>query len=327
MADRLLISLIRRCARSTKLYSERMGWSTDFYCWRHYRLEPWLRPILGLVKQVPEPNGMSTMPTDDPCSGRLYKLELADEASTERSFQAWHRYQAPMIERALERTLDGIERMLGLADSIAAVSDRQAAAERVHRWRRQRVVEHELAAQRTIRYVSYHTIYQGVDVHIDGRIELPSGAHFMLDFSCIGDVALWADEDWSRHNVATGDIAYGQGASRNILLPTQTLFEAAVVEGLIRWYMDRYEFERGHWSVIEQTLPTFDLDVGFFWPEDPDQRRQAQAQVARDQATLERLDQGLDERLGGDGRPSWPRFGRSGGEVEPTTSGDIDDER
>jgi hypothetical protein len=284
------------------------GFSTDFYCWSHDKLLPRARRFFKLPEFALTPDGSRSVRVEvHPRWGQLYRHEGPDPGTVayEDAFMTWHNQNLSTREIVLERAVDLAVNTVSAFDTKNTLLRPQKWAwpwARVHDRRQLQSLVSELANTRLIRYVSYHSVYSGESAHIDGRIVLPSGAKFDLDFSCVGGLRNWSLKEWELGVVVTGDIAYGDFAERTILIPTRTLFEDVVREALIRWYMQRFEYERGHWAVREHALPEFVLDIGFFKHEDKNRQRSCRKRVAKDKKLLRALNDGA--------ALTYPRFGR-----------------
>lgn len=244
------------------------------------RLEQQLRNHLGL------PDDPAQGLFEGPDERGLYTLRPQTEEEQEASFRHFH--EQPLLSHVIDEGF----RYLRIASDYIENPDRFVS--RLSWPVRRRVLERELAQTRNIRWRSWHKATPGETAQIDGYVLLPSGARFALDVRALAEQAVWAVESW--HDGGVTIERRDSGSVETILCPVDALTPAVVEQAVRRWYMERFEWHRGHWAIIERRLPEFDVDNTFWeWPADTAERVGCEATVAeidRDLAGLELSDFG-----------------------------------
>lgn len=254
-------------------------------------LEDRLRPLLGLGRK---PNHLSLF-FGEPDEDGLMELHMPSEEVHDAEEERWHR--EPRRGRALSAVISALQRF----EPLALVRRPGDALER-------RRGERELASARKLEWNPYHYCTNGQTDHIDAHLVLPSGRHYALDVSTAAFHAYWVREGWQSGGVyRTGQDTDQRDGVATAVVPTETLTPALVREAIERWYMDKYQYAQGHWSVLERKLPELVVDEsGWSWPDDPYERELAEQAAARaeDTAGLLKAESEVDERTA-------RRYGRS----------------
>jgi hypothetical protein len=209
---------------------------------------------------------------------------------------AWH--TEPLRGRALDGVLGAARDVIRAADDVASGRARPLRAiRRRSAWR-------ELARTRHVRWVAHHHATTGVTDHVDGRIVLASGRTIELDISCLGTETAEIREAWQQRGIGLRDPSAPHRGVLTLLVPAEVLTPQLCEEALVRWYMQHVERLRGHWAIVRRTLPSFELDAHWSWPEDPGDRASAGRAVGEAYAEIRGLD-------GEPGDLTYPHFGRT----------------
>lgn len=120
-------------------------------------------------------------------------------------------------------------------------------------------------ALKNARALSYHTIYvHAADaVESEGWIKF-KGGELTLVVTCTGAYKFKADAirwDWEHSYIADHD--YPNPAQINLWVPADHLTPELVTTAIKRWYVEHYQFHRGHWTVLEDSTP--EVTIAFEW--------------------------------------------------------------
>lgn len=137
-----------------------------------------------------------------------------------------------------------------------------------------RLDERALVRSRRLVWRSWYVHEIGASLDIEGYLVTDCGRYYPLTFLCGGHFAAVSKYSWD-----SGDL-FCPPAWRQFVLPTDAFTPEVAEEGLRRWYMDRFEWRRGHWSVREGRLPELVSDISWIWPEDEDLYARARQQAA-----------------------------------------------
>ena len=233
---------------------------------RHSKEEPFRR-LLRLPAERPEPSGYVW--TDDRDDGLLGHEKVGPEEHR-RHRLAWH-----------------AEGWRGqLANSLAYGPHRarqrlvwklEAPYEKWLRWRARRA----LAIDRTLRYTS-HYISTHDTTGIEGYFDFDGNVTFALDIYTPSAMKAYAEMEWEwMKDLVTSENSLVFGSGRWVVAPSETLTEDVIRETLLHWYKERFEYVRGHWSQVEETLPKIILDLG--WESD-EERAEREAYIAEAEA-------------------------------------------
>lgn len=238
------------------------------------RLERRLRAGLGL----PEDPDQGVF--EGPNERGLYTFREQPEEEQEASFRHYH--EQPLLGHILDEGFRYLNILSGY------VGDPDRLLRRVSWPLRRLLLENELADARTIRWESWHKGTPGEITHLDGYVLLPSGERFPLDIQALGEQEVWARESWQDGGV----MIRGRGARtvETVVCPVEALTPAVVEQAVRRWYMERFEWRRGHWAVVERRLPHFEVETSFWeQPEDPQERARYKRKAAKIDTTVAKL--------------------------------------
>jgi hypothetical protein len=237
-------------------------------------LENRLRPLLGLGPKPLDGSLYFSEPDEHGNSEMLFPAEEVLDAEKER----WHRESRR--GRALSAAVDALKRV-----------EPSEIANRLKSPLERRLLERELSSARRLEWRSRHFCTIGDTDHVDGYLVLPSGRHYDLDVSTAAYYESWVREGWLRGGV------YREGPGTNhspgvatAVVPVETLTPAVVLEAIERWYLDRFEYVQGHWSLLERRLPEFEVEDSFWSrPDDPRERELAEQAAERAERDLKRI--------------------------------------
>ena len=238
---------------------------------RHTKEDPWRR-LLRLPAERPEP-GPFVMGSEDE-DGTFGIARLPDDEHR-RQRLAWHAEGwrgdlANSLAYGPHRTLERLRWKL------------DAPAEKLRRHRARRA----LASQRTLHYTCYYIPTRDTN-HIEGYFDFGSYRHFQLDIYTPTAMKTYTDFEWEHRELVSSENSLVFGSGRWIVAPSETLTEDVLRETLLRWYEERFEYERGHWSQVEETLPEIVLDIEWESDEERAERETYLAEVAADEADTE----------------------------------------
>jgi hypothetical protein len=207
-----------------------------------------LRRALGLPGEAPEPSdhefvreGVDRVPVADLEPGDVQRRRTAWDAEDWRAD----------IALALAR----------LPISITLLKDTALGEVEVARGKR------ALASARTLRYTSTSVIPTRGCTDIDGYFDLGPGRTFHLSLVATGAVNDEALRAWEDGELLDDDGLENLLGGRHILIPGDEVTPELAAEALGRWYQDRFESKRRHWTHQTATEPTIVLDLN--WADSP----------------------------------------------------------
>ena len=211
---------------------------------------------MGLPREAPDPTGFRTKPCedDDPRFGKLMQMVRVPEEERQANFRTWHEEGrrgklASEISRGVHKVGYGLSYGGHLGDRLSYPV-------------RRRLFWHELATARTITWNAWHYSLAGQTTEIDGRLVLPNGRDWSFDITTNNDQTFWIDEDYRNDGGAGREDRYASGCPTALVAAT-SLTPALLLVALRGWYVQRFEWERGHWAVLERTLPEFKIDAAW----------------------------------------------------------------
>jgi hypothetical protein len=240
------------------------------------RLDPAIRRLLRLPPE-PFPNDFYLEPNPNGRGGRFVS------PSTDEWTQEMDRWHAdPAAARALEQLL----RVPYLAEGVGRS---------LRSFVNGRRLERDLKQARVIVFDSHYLHVLGETPEVEGFLQAPWWGRehgIWLTITTPEMVRLQAESAWGDGEVW----AQRQGErsfEHRIVVPVETLSPAIVHDALERWYMQRFEWERGHWAVAERRLPKFLLRLD--WQElpsdEPERAQQAAERLARAEAALAAIEE------------------------------------
>jgi hypothetical protein len=202
-------------------------------------LESTLRRAAGLPSEEPNTSPFRFRPSKNP---GLVEIEKADPREIEDNYRQWHEEgkKAHYIGKATSS-------LRSLGDKVVS-GDFKA----VNKWQAHKF-DKELREARQITWEAWHFAREGETDHIDGRLILPSGASHGFDIATAYEAEYWAREGLSMGGVATKF----ETRCLTATLPGRGLTPALLEIALRAWYVQRFEWEQGHWAVLEKKLPQF----------------------------------------------------------------------
>lgn len=204
-----------------------------------------IRRFLGLGP-APDPVGLS-------CDKDGY-FKLKKGKKLERDFIAWHREGiraklASGIARFTHRIGPrSISRYLG--DAVGTI--------------RMRWSIYRLREARRLVYKSVY-VHDKDTVESEGWIEFPGG-FLTVVIRATGYTRHEVDyvqEEWDRGRVTPGIAGLTGHDYVTLVVPGERVTPDLVRNALQRWYLDRYRYHRGHWTVLEQAEP--EVKIAFGW--------------------------------------------------------------
>jgi len=125
-----------------------------------------------------------------------------------------------------------------------------------------------LASARTLRYTS-HYISTREDTGIEGYFDFGGDITMELEIWTPSAMKKYVDFEWEREELVHSSNSLVFGWNRWVVAPAEALTEEVIRDTILRWYQDRFEFVRGHWSQVEDTLPELIIDSSI-WESDED---------------------------------------------------------
>lgn len=136
-----------------------------------------------------------------------------------------------------------------------------------------RLDERALSRSRRLVWKSWHVHEIGASFDVEGYLVTDCGRRYPLSFLCSGYFAAVSKFSWEDGSLLSPLLR------PQFVLPTEVLTPEVAEEGLRRWYMDRFEWRRGHWSICEG-LPELVSEIAWSWPEDDEDYALARQRAA-----------------------------------------------
>jgi hypothetical protein len=202
-----------------------------------------LRRLLLLPNEAPDPSPYVV----DPGESGFSTLCRRDQAEYQLAWRAWHEegWRGSLAEN-LSRA------HLVLRDWL---SDVRGMLELMY-------VAHILAHARRLRFTS-HYILEVETTSVEGYFDFGGNIVFPLTILAPSAMKSYSDFEWEGGGVVTSKSTLIFGREDWVVAPTDELSDEVVRETILRWYKERFEWKRGHWSQRDGFLP--DLIIDLHW--------------------------------------------------------------
>jgi hypothetical protein len=118
-----------------------------------------------------------------------------------------------------------------------------------------------LASARTLRYTSIYVHPMRGCTDIDGYFDFGRRSTFSLSLVAAGILDSEALRAWQEGDPLTDDGLRGLLGGRHILIPGDEVTPELAADALQRWYKNRFEYKRRHWTHPTGAQPTIVLDL------------------------------------------------------------------
>jgi hypothetical protein len=205
-----------------------------------------VRSLLLLRADAPDPTGYKIGRAE---SG-LHTLEMLDETERAADVAAWHAEDwradaADFLVRLPGRTIDLASR------ARSAIRARESAR--------------LLSRARTLRYTSPYIHATRACADVEGYFDLDSRRAFALQIVAAGTLPGYALGEWE-NGAFVSDETNLLGLAPCIYVPSDTVTPELVREAIARWYCQRFEFDRRHWTHLTGQAPK--IEVHLQWSDD-----------------------------------------------------------
>lgn len=204
-------------------------------------LEILLRKILLVKGPVPNPSGFKLVP-----KANHFEFELVDPEQVAKESKLFH--------------AEG--KRAQFAHKANQISGQRALAF-VQREIKHKKSSKELAQARTLEFTS-HYIHHHKETSLDGHFKLKH--NFYLEIISAKAYQELAEEEWNfkpecEHLVTDKNNIY---ARRDyVIVPFDVIDESIALEAIKRWYKQRFEDQKGHWSNQENRLPEIIINLAW----------------------------------------------------------------
>lgn len=206
-----------------------------------------LRSALGLPAQAPSPLSSTFVKSQD---SDWYTLEDVPADELNQNQHNWH-------------TEDW---RADAADTLARLPTRTVQAGRTVR---RRFDQHQNRKRflnaRALTYTSHYIHNTDDCAEIEGYFDLGDGHYYSLTIVAANGAANWLQEAINNKDEMmveqSGYIMFGGGRTKYVF--ADVLTDELVQQAIAEWYVDRMEFQRGHWTHLENRLPTFHTDLAW----------------------------------------------------------------
>ena len=217
-----------------------------------------LRRALGLTPEAPNPSGMITVAHREGGSEAIgLQLDFLPEEERAKEKQRWHEegWRGEMASRISRYKY--LPRRLH--DKIGFVEDRYSAYR----------AEHLLKNARSLHFTSHYLHNPHGEQGVEGYFDFGGEITYSLTVYARSAMDKYASFEWERGDIVTSDnsLVFGN-YERWLVVDADELNEDNIREGILRWYQDKFDFVRGHWSQVEGKLPELTLSLGWGTPED-----------------------------------------------------------
>jgi hypothetical protein len=209
-----------------------------------------LRKVLGLPGEQPDPVNLQLVPVD--ADSPYFTIKKRSAAEQEEQVKAWH---------AEDWRADAAEKIARIPDAITSTVDSlRFFAER-------KLAEKKLEQATTLTYRSSYVHAIGETSDVEGYFDL-DGATYSLTVVAMGGLSnKYVENAWNE-----GELIHGGnnllGGENTVYVPGDSLNDALVEEALLRWYEDRFEYHRRHWTHLTSRKVTIKVDLAWEKAED-----------------------------------------------------------